>query len=92
MPLDLQVELCQKQKGISVIQRECLAIVYGTKQFQHYLLGRPFVLCTDHKPLQWLSAQKMDGLLCRWALSLEEFDFKIMYRQGSDNGNADALA
>ena len=28
----------------SVIQRECLAVMYGTKQFRHYLLGRPFTL------------------------------------------------
>ena len=26
----------------SVIQRECLAVVYAVKQFRHYLLGRPF--------------------------------------------------
>ena len=28
----------------SAIQRECLVIVWGTKQFQHYLLGRSFEL------------------------------------------------
>ena len=42
----------------SVIQRECLAAVYGMKQFRHYLLGRRFKLVTDHAPLQWLSAQR----------------------------------
>ena len=47
----------------SVIQRECLAVVYAVKQFRHYLLGRPFLLYTDHAPLQWLSAQKMEGML-----------------------------
>ena len=43
-------------------------------------------------PLQWLSAQKMEGRLCRWALALQEFDFEIKYRRGSANGNADALS
>ena len=47
---------------------------------------------TDHKPLQWLSAEKMEGLLCRWALALQEYDFKIVYRPGSQNMNADALS
>ena len=56
----------------SVIQRECLATVYGMKQFRHYLLGRPFQLVMDHAPPQWLSAQKMEGLLCRWSLAIQE--------------------
>jgi len=30
----------------------------------------------------------MEGLLCWWALSLQEFDFKIEYRQGTANTNA----
>ena len=56
------------------------------------MLGRPFKLLTDHAPLQWLSAQKMEGMLCRWALALQEFDFKVSYRPGSRNGNANALS
>ena len=64
----------------SVIQRECLAVVYALKQFRHYLLGRPFKLVTDHAPLLWLSAQKMEGLLCRWALALQEYNFSIVYK------------
>eukprot|EP00731_Ephydatia_muelleri_P010889 Em0005g1475a len=75
-----------------VIQRECLAIVWAMKQFRHYLLGRTFQLMTDHAPLQWLGEQKMEGLLCRWALAIQEFSFEIVYRKGSTNGNADALS
>ena len=36
----------------SVIKRECLAIVWGTKQFRYYLLGCSFELWTDHEPLK----------------------------------------
>ena len=46
-----------KMNYISVIQNECLAIVYATNQFRHYLLARQFQLYTDHIPFQWLSAQ-----------------------------------
>lgn len=60
--------LIKSEKQYSVIQRECLALVYALKQFRHYLIGRSFNLVTDHAPLQWLSAQKMEGLLCRWSL------------------------
>ena len=84
--------LSKAEHQYSVIQRECLAAVYGMKQFRHYLLGRSFKLVTDHAPLQWLSAQKMEGLLCRWSLALQEYDFTITYRKGSLNANADALS
>ena len=84
--------LTAAERNYSVIQKECLAIVYATKQFRQYLLGRPFELMTDHAPLQWLSAQKAEGMLARWSLALQEFDFKISYKPGVNNGNADALS
>ena len=84
--------LTQPEQNYSVIQKECLAVIYAVKQFRHYLLGRKFKLVTDHAPLQWLSAQKMQGLLCRWALALQEYDFDIVHRKGSVNTNADALS
>ena len=45
--------LTNSERQYSVIQ-ECLAAVYATKQFRHYLFGRHFQLMTDHPPLQWL--------------------------------------
>ena len=84
--------LTASERQYSVIQRECLAVVYALKQFHHYLLGRRFQLVTDHAPLQWLSAQKMEGMLCRWALAIQKYDFQIVYRKGSLNANADALS
>jgi len=56
--------LTSSECNYSVIQRECLAIVFALKQFRHYLLGRLFQLYTDHALLQWLLAQKMDSMLC----------------------------
>ena len=38
---------------------------------------------TDHAPLQWLAEQKSEGLLCRWALAVQEYDFSIVYRKGA---------
>ena len=84
--------LSKSECNYFTIQKECLAIVFAMKQFRHYLLGHPFTVMTDHAPLQWLSAQKMEGLLCRWALALQEYTFKIVHRKGTLNGNADALS
>ena len=84
--------LTQAERNYSVIQHECLAIIYALKQFRHYLLGRHFTLLTDHAPLQWLADQKMEGLLAHWALAAQEYDFTISYRKGATNTNADALS
>ena len=76
--------LSTAERNYSVIQRECLAVVYALK------LGRHFIVLTDHAPLQWLSAQKMEGMLARWALVMQEFTFTIQYQRGNDNNNADS--
>ena len=34
----------------------------------------------------------MEGLLARWSLAFQEFNFIITYRKGSENQNADALS
>ena len=76
----------------STVELECLAIVESLKRFRHYLIGRHFQILADHKPLEWLSSQKSIGKLWRWALIIQEFDFKISYRPGHKNDNADALS
>ena len=71
--------LTRPERQYSVIERESLAAVFAIKHFRHYLLGRPFIQHTDHQSLQWLTAQKMEGRLCRWALAMQEFDLEIKY-------------
>ena len=41
-------------KNYSVTRRKLLANVTFTDHFCQYLLGREFVLCTDHHSLSWL--------------------------------------
>ena len=56
------------------------------------LLGKSFRLYMDHAPLQWFAEQKLEGMLFCWALAMQEYSFKIVYRKGSANTNADALS
>ena len=44
--------LSSSEKNYSIIQRECLAVIFSLKQFRHYLLGCKFSLLTNHAPLQ----------------------------------------
>ena len=58
MLLPMLVGLSHTQRGTiySVIQCECLAAVYGMKQYRHYLLSCAFILVTDHEPhSHWLA-------------------------------------
>ena len=63
------------------------------KKLKHYLDGTYFELHTDHNPLVYL--KKMMGTnarLTRWALCLQEFNFKIIHKAGKKNANADSLS
>ena len=85
--------LCQAETRYSTIERELLAIVWAVKHFRPYLFGRRFTLITDHRPLTWLFSIKDPGSrLARWRLKLEEYDYKIEYKAGKSNKNADALS
>ena len=67
----------------AVIERECLAIFWAVHRLSRYLIGRKFIIQTDHKPLQFLLQGKpMNPRLFRWALSLQQFDFSIQYIAG----------
>lgn len=42
---------------------------------EHYLLGHSFQNPTDHAPPQWLSTQKMKGMLCLSLLAIQSTVF-----------------
>lgn len=46
--------LNKSENNYSTTELECLAIVYGVKQFRPYLYGRKFIILSDHRPLTWL--------------------------------------
>ena len=74
-------------------RKELLAIVAGLKQFRQYLLGRHFIIRTDHAALTWLrrTAEPMPQM-ARWLTFIEQFDYEIEHRPGTRHGNADGLS
>ena len=63
------------------------------RHFRAYLIGRPFVVRTDHAALQWIQGFKEpEGQVARWLEQLQEFDFSLEHRPGKCHQNADALS
>ena len=76
-----------------VTDKELLAIRYFLEYFRHYLLGRDFVVRSDHKALKFLFSLKCPkGRVARWLEILSEYSFSVEYRKGSSHGNADSLS
>jgi hypothetical protein len=86
-------KLNKAEINYTVSEKELLAIVWATRYFRPYLYGRRFQILTDHRPLTWVMNVKDPGSwLLRWRIQLEEFDYEIAYKKGSQNTNADALS
>ena len=85
--------LSKPERNYDVTRRELLAIVYGLKVYRQYLLGRQFVIRTDHSALQSLrKTPEPIGQQARWQTFIEQFTFVIMHRPGTRHRNADALS
>ena len=85
--------LTPAERNYSVAERECLAIIHALKRFDMYLDGATFQIQSDHLALSWLRGLKNPaGRLARWALTLQQYDYSIVYRPGSTNKVADALS
>lgn len=87
-------KLTRTEKNYCVTRKELLAVVHFCKQFRHYLVGRKFKIRTDHKALTWLVNWKEPNTAqyYKWISELEEFDFVIEHRNGSQHVNADCLS
>ena len=83
----------EAERNYSITDLEAAAVVFAVKKFRVYLYGRPFHIITDHSALQFMFKSKCGSArVMRWALQLQEFDFKIIHRPGATNVMADALS
>ena len=63
---------------ISVVEKECLGMVWALQNLDKYLYGRQFVLETNHQPIKYLQLAKTgNSRLMKWALLLQPFRFRI---------------
>ena len=90
--------MAEAETRYAQIDREPLALLFCLKKFHQYLSGRAFKILTDHKPLVSLLGENKgvplmaSGRMQRWAIMLSGYQYKLRYRPGTTNANADALS
>ncbi|PKU86669.1 RNA-directed DNA polymerase [Dendrobium catenatum] len=77
----------------SAYEQELYAVVRALKQWEHYLLHKDFVLCSDNQALQYINSQKnINRMHARWIVFFQRFSFVIKHKAGRVNRVADALS
>jgi len=71
------------EKLYCITRKELAAMVFRLKHYRQYLLGRKFIIRTDHAALSYLmTAKDLIGQQARWVDLMSEFDFTIQHRAG----------
>ena len=86
--------LAKSEKKYPAHKMEFLALKWAvTDKFHEYLYGAKFDVYTDNNPLTYvLTSAKLDAAGHRWVGALANYDFKLFYKKGSANVDADALS
>ena len=71
-----------------------LAILLSVRKFRFYILGRDVTVITDCTAITHVNSIKdtSNPRLVRWAIELDEYRLKLVYRPGKTNVVADFLS
>ena len=75
----------------TVTEKECFAIVYAFRKYEHLLMGRKFTLFTDHKNLIYIDSETSQKVK-RWKLAIQIFDCDVAHIAGPKNIVADGFS
>jgi RNase H-like domain found in reverse transcriptase len=73
-----------------IMELDLYALVYCMKQLTPSLLGRSFIVKTDHRNLIYL-ANSIIPKLVRWTVLLSEFQFSVVHIPSKENVVADGM-
>lgn len=75
----------QRNMGLSIYEKELMALVVAVTKWKHYLIGNHFIIKTDDQPLNYLLDQKLtSNLQYKWLSKLLGLDYEIQYKRGAD--------
>lgn len=82
-----------RTQGLSIYEKEYLAIFIAVEQWRSYLQLAEFVIFTDQKSLIHLNDQHLNTVWQQRVFTkLLGLHYLIVYKKGSDNSAADALS
>ena len=87
--------MSKSKRNYSQIEKETLAVVYGSDRFNQYVYGRRYIIESDHKPLQIIFQQNIDKALPRiqhLLLRLQHYDIDLTFTPGCDIPVLDTLS
>jgi transposase InsO family protein len=86
--------LSGSERNYVAYELEMYAVVRAVEHFRMFLLGKEFLLRTDHTALRNLLRRDLPPTtrVERWILRLSEYTFRIEYQRGQDNVIADVLS
>lgn len=85
--------LSKPERNYSATELECLCVLWAIEKFRCYVDGYQITVVTDHSSLKWLDNLKDPvGRLGRWAVRLQQYNYKIIHRKGKENEAPDALS
>jgi RNase H-like domain found in reverse transcriptase len=73
-----------------IMELELYASVYCMQQLTRYLLGRSFIVKTDHRNLMYLANSTIPKSVL-WRVLLSEFRFLVVHIPGKENVVADGI-
>jgi hypothetical protein len=86
------IKLNEHEVNYATHDMEFDSIVHALKICRHYLLGRRFVLMTNHRGLRhFVDKPKLNVRQDKWMDLLSEFDFEIKHIKGKENMVVDSL-
>ncbi|UYV67812.1 K02A2.6-like [Cordylochernes scorpioides] len=88
--------LMKTEQGYAQIEKEALAITWACERFKDFVVGKTFLIETDHKPLVSIFTTKdlndLTPRLQRYRMRMLQFSFRIFHTPGKDLITADTLS